>query len=70
MLQVGLVEALVVDMPLLAADVLVALVDLAGLREAGALLVHRLGREQRPVLALCGPGLDFPVPCPILALSL
>ena len=45
-LQEGFVEALVVDESLLAAQMLVALVDLAGLREAGALLVHRLRREQ------------------------
>ena len=45
-LQERLVEALVIDEALLPAQVLVALVDLAGLREAGALLVHRLRREQ------------------------
>ena len=44
--QERFVEALVLDEAPLAADVLVALVDLRGLREAGALLVHRLGGEQ------------------------
>ena len=44
--QERLVEALVLDEALLAADVLVALVDLRGLREARELLVHRLRREQ------------------------
>ena len=44
--QERFVEALVLDEAPLALDVLVALVDLRGLREAGALLVHRLRREQ------------------------
>src|SRR4029453_5709394 len=41
-----LVEALVLDEAPLATDVLVALVDLGSLREAGALLVDGLGGEQ------------------------
>ena len=44
--QERFVEALVLDVALLAADMLVALVDLRGLREAGALLVDRLRGEQ------------------------
>ena len=44
--QERLVEALVLDEAALALDVLVALVDLRGLREARALLVHRLRGEQ------------------------
>ena len=44
--QEGFVEALVLDEALLALDVLVALVDLRGLGESRALLVHRLRREQ------------------------
>ena len=44
--QKRFVEALVLDIALLSAQVLVALVDLRGLRESGALLVHRLGGEK------------------------
>ena len=44
--QEGFVEPLVLDEAALAPDVLVALVDLRGLREAGALLVDGLGGEQ------------------------
>ena len=44
--QERLVEALVLDEAPLAADVLVALVDLGSLREAGALLVDGLGGEE------------------------
>ena len=50
--QERLVEALVLDVAALAPDVLVALVDLRGLREARALLVHRLGGEQPRHLGL------------------
>ena len=53
--QERFVEALVLDVAPLAADVLVALVDLRGLREAGALLVHRLRREQPGHLRRRGP---------------
>ena len=44
--QEGLIEALVLDVALLPADVLVALVHLRCLAEARALLVHRLRREE------------------------
>ena len=50
--QERLVEALVVDEAPLPADVLVALVDLRRLREARALLVHGLRREQPGHLGL------------------
>jgi hypothetical protein len=44
--QKGFVEPLVLDIAGLPADMLVLLVDLARLGEAGALLVHGLGREK------------------------
>ena len=44
--QERFIEALVLDEASLAANMLVALVDLRGLRETRALLVHRLRREQ------------------------
>ena len=53
--QERLVEALVLDIASLAANVLVALVDLRGLRETGALLVHRLGREEARPSPARGP---------------